>query len=97
MTALPRIEEIAQIALDVETESNGLFRFRHGTLYPILHRLEEDALIHGSWARGDGGRRRKEYTLTEKGRRHLHGETDRVQAVVDRLFRIVRPAGELPA
>ncbi len=29
-----------QIALDVETDSNGLFRFRHGTLYPILHRLE---------------------------------------------------------
>ena len=37
-----------QIALDVEEGSNGLFRFRHGTLYPILHRLERDGHIEGS-------------------------------------------------
>ena len=45
-----------QIALDVETDSNGLFRFKHGTLYPILHRLEGEGLIRGSWST-DGGRR----------------------------------------
>lgn len=48
-----------QIAIDVEENSNGLFRFRHGTLYPILHRLEDEGFIVGSWSsegQGDGGR-----------------------------------------
>ena len=34
-----------QIALDVEADSNGLFQFKHGTLYPILHRLEGEGLV----------------------------------------------------
>lgn len=86
-----------QIALDVETESNGLFRFRHGTLYPILHRLEKDGLIVGSWSREGGGRRRKEYALTSEGERHLYGETDRVGEITTRLMKLLRGPGEAPA
>lgn len=78
-----------QIAIDVEEESNGLFRFRHGTLYPILHRLEEKGLIEGSWSKADG-RRRKVYALTRLGARHLSGEADRVDEVVRRLMGILR-------
>jgi PadR family transcriptional regulator PadR len=78
-----------QIAIDVEEESNGLFRFRHGTLYPILHRLEEDGLIEGSWSKGEG-RRRKVYALTRAGERHLTGEADRVDEIVGRLMSILR-------
>lgn len=78
-----------QIAIDVEEESNGLFRFRHGTLYPILHRLEEQGLIEGSWSKADG-RRRKVYALTRVGARHLSGEADRVDEVVRRLMGILR-------
>lgn len=82
-----------QIALDIETESNGLVRFRHGTLYPILHRLEGATLIKGSWAK-DGGRRKKVYGLTAAGREHLSGETDRVGDVVSRLMSVLRGPGE---
>ena len=85
-----------QIALDVESESNGLFRFRHGTLYPILHRLEGDGLIRGSWSKADG-RRKKVYALTGAGRKHLSGETDRVGDVVARLMRVLRSPGEATA
>jgi len=84
-----------QIALDVEEDSNGLFRFKHGTLYPILHRLEAEGLIKGSWAR-DGGRKKKVYTLTGSGERHLKGETGRVQEIVSRLMRLLRHPGEAP-
>lgn len=86
-----------QIALDVETQSNGLFRFRHGTLYPILHRLEEDGLVRGNWSREGGGRKRKEYVLTAKGRRHLSGESDRVEEILQRFLRLVRGPGTAPA
>lgn len=82
-----------QIALDVEEGSNGLFRFRHGTLYPILHRLEEDGHIQGSWSRVEG-RRRKVYTLTRKGERHLTGGSDRVDHVLSRLMAILKGPGE---
>lgn len=85
-----------QIALDVETDSNGLFRFRHGTLYPILHRLEGDGLIRGAWAK-EGGRRKKVYGLTAAGRKHLTGETDRVGDVVARLMALLRSPGEATA
>ena len=78
-----------QIAIDVEEESNGLFRFRHGTLYPILHRLESDGWIEGSWSKADG-RRKKVYALTPAGVRHLSGETHRVDTILRRLMTIVR-------
>ena len=77
-----------QIALDVETDSNGLFRFRHGTLYPILHRLEGEGLIRGSWSKG-GGRRRKVYSLTGNGTGHLSGETNRVHEIMSRLMQLL--------
>ncbi|GMV06772.1 MAG: hypothetical protein AMXMBFR53_30470 [Gemmatimonadota bacterium] len=85
-----------QIALDVETDSNGLFRFQHGTLYPILHRLEEEGLIQGSWSK-EGGRRRKVYALTQRGERHVVGGADRIQDVVSRLLSVLRRPGEATA
>lgn len=82
-----------QIAVDVEEDSNGLFRFRHGTLYPILHRLEKDGLIRGSWSTDDG-RRKKVYTLSAAGRRHLAGRTTRVHEIVAGLLHLLpRPGG----
>ena len=45
-----------QLALELEERSNGFFRFNHGTLYPILHKLENDGLIRGTWS--DEGPRR---------------------------------------
>lgn len=74
-----------QIALDMEEESNGLFQVRHGTLYPILHRLEDAGLIEGSWSKGEG-RRKKVYALTAAGERHLSGETGRFQDTVERIL-----------
>ena len=43
-----------QLALEIEDRSGGAFRFKHGTLYPILHKLENDKLIQGGLARGRG-------------------------------------------
>ena len=57
-----------QLGLDVETRSSGQFRLNHGTLYPILHRLEQDGLVSGAWDGSGGGRKRKLYTITDAGR-----------------------------
>ena len=55
-----------QIALAVEEWTDGLFSFQHGTLYPILHRLEGKGQVRGEWS-GEG-RRRKTYRITDDGR-----------------------------
>lgn len=60
-----------QVALEIEERSGGYFRFNHGTLYPILHRLEKEGLIAGDWSNPEAGRPRKRYTLTEAGREYL--------------------------
>ena len=67
-----------------------------GDVTAILHRLEEEGLIKGSWSK-EGGRRRKVYKLTGTGERHLSGETDRVQEIVSRLMLVLRRPGEAPA
>jgi PadR family transcriptional regulator, regulatory protein PadR len=85
-----------QIALDIESDSNGLFALQHGTLYPILHRLEGEGLIRGKWSK-DGGRKRKVYALTAAGHRHLVGETGRVQRVLGELMDLLREPGRAPA
>lgn len=75
-----------QIALDVEEESEGAFVFQHGTLYPILHRLEAEKLIRGRWSGAPGERRRKVYALTAAGRRRLEEGRERLGDVFERIL-----------
>jgi DNA-binding PadR family transcriptional regulator len=77
-----------EIALAVEQDSGGTFSFQHGTLYPILHRLEKDGLIQGSWDKS-GGRQRKVYRLTSPGREHLVGETRELKGLLVDLMRVL--------
>jgi PadR family transcriptional regulator PadR len=53
--------------------SGGRFDLPTGTVYPALHRLEAAGLISGVWSVIDG-RRRRNYSLTEAGRRRLAGD-----------------------
>ena len=60
-----------QIIKEIESRSRGYFKFREGTLYPALHRLETAGLISGNWRRLPSGKERRYYQLTEKGRNLL--------------------------
>ena len=72
-----------QIALSVEERTGGAFSFQHGTLYPILHRLETAGSVRGKW--GGEGRRRKTYALTDAGRAELAAGA----AELERQFRVL--------
>lgn len=50
--------------------SNGAFKFKEGTLYPILHALEKKDFIESFWDSSDG-RRRKYYKITDSGLRQM--------------------------
>jgi len=56
-----------QIIKELEQRSQGYFRFKEGTLYPALHRLERAGLIQGRWQMLASGQQRKYYHITDKG------------------------------
>jgi DNA-binding PadR family transcriptional regulator len=79
-----------QLALDIEERSGGRFKFKHGTLYPILHKLEKEGLMEGAWS--DEGQRgkRKSYRLTRVGKRYLAELTESWAEILDCFQDVVR-------
>lgn len=59
-----------EIAQTVGARSNGFFELKEGSLYPALHRLEEQKLLSSYWEPIEG-RRRKYYRITASGRKQL--------------------------
>ena len=59
-----------KIIKEIEGNSNGVFIFKEGTLYPILHDLEKKKFIESYWE-VENGRRRKYYKITKKGVKEL--------------------------
>ena len=57
-------ERIAQV-------THGAFQVKAGSLFPALHRLEQEGWIEGVWQESAEGRRVRSYTLTRGGRRQL--------------------------
>ena len=55
------------IIKELDGRSQGYFKFKEGTLYPALHRLEKSGLIEGKWQALPSGQQRKYYHITEKG------------------------------
>ncbi len=78
-----------QLALEIEEKSQGIFRFNHGTLYPILHKLEKESIIKGIWTQEGPKRKRKYYTLTKKGKAYLESQTAEWQNFFKLFFSIV--------
>jgi PadR family transcriptional regulator, regulatory protein PadR len=50
----------------LRARSGGRFDLPEGTVYPALHRLEADGLLRSRWTAA-GGRRRRQYELTDRG------------------------------
>ena len=62
------IEELAR-------RSNDTFQMKEGTLYPILRALENEGAVESYQTATEGGRKRKYYHLTDRGRKQLAAET----------------------
>ena len=78
-----------RLALDVESSSDGLFSFKHGTLYPIPHRLERNQLIAGSWSNEGRRGRRRAYELTDAGRAYTTELRAEWRSFVSNLLRTI--------
>src|SRR6266516_1198719 len=60
-----------QIMRELEQRSEGYFTMTAALLYPALHQLEMDGLLKSDWQEGQGKRKRKYYSITQKGRKVL--------------------------
>jgi PadR family transcriptional regulator, regulatory protein PadR len=74
------------IAKRIQQISHEVLQVQQGSLYPALHRLEQQGWIRAKWAESETGRQAKFYTLTAAGRKHLEQETanwNRLSAAID--------------
>jgi PadR family transcriptional regulator, regulatory protein PadR len=82
-----------QLALDIEERSEGRFGFKHGTLYPILHKLEGDDLIRGEWTDEGPRGKRKQYRLTPRGERYLGTLRDSWRTLLQQFTNLMGEGG----
>ena len=80
-----------QIVKELETRSQGYFKFKEGTLYPALHRLEKAGLVTGSWQMLPNGRQRRYYQITAKGQAELNKEKAQWQDFLTAIKMILQP------
>jgi transcriptional regulator len=62
------------IARRIEQTSDNLLSINHGTLYPVLLKLEQEAAIAPEWGVSDNNRRAKFYRITKTGQKQLDSE-----------------------
>src|ERR1041384_4479726 len=65
----------------VEEIAGEVLRVEEGSLYPALHRMEEEGWIKASWVVKENGRRSRVYELTSRGKTQLANEEARWTAV----------------
>src|SRR6186713_3610757 len=82
------------IAHVIEKGSDDVLQVEHGSLYPALHRLEDQGLIASFWGTSENNRRAKYYRITPAGRKRLVEQESRWDDLVRAIGRVLRPAPE---
>lgn len=80
------------IAQRIQQVSDSVLQVNQGSLYPALHRLEEQGWIEASWATSENNRQAKYYALTRLGRKQLAEETENWQRLSGAVGRILGTA-----
>jgi PadR family transcriptional regulator len=65
------------ISRRIQLITGGTFVVKPGSLFPALHRMEEEGWISSYWGDSENNRRAKFYRLTKPGRKQLEAETKR--------------------
>ena len=65
------------ISRRIQQITRGTFVVKPGSLFPALHRMEEEGWISAFWGDSENNRRAKFYRLTKAGRKQLEVETKR--------------------
>ena len=84
-----------QIGKHIRQTTQEVLQFEHGSLYPALHRLQEQGLIASRWETGkDRNREFKYYRLTPAGRKRLLAEESNWKRLVQAIASVMWPTPE---
>jgi len=71
-----------EISRRITQITKGAYEVSFGSLFPVLHRMEESGWVEGEWRASDNNRRAKYYRLTSAGRAQLKDEERQWNQVV---------------
>jgi len=80
------------LTTQIETMSEEVLRVEEGSLYPALHRMEEQGWIMAKWVTTPNNRRARLYEITGDGRKQLDQEEARWRAVTAAVGHILKHA-----
>jgi PadR family transcriptional regulator, regulatory protein PadR len=80
------------IAQRIKQMSNDVLQVGQGSLYPALHKLEQQGWIEAEWGESENNRRAKYYSLTRAGRRAMAHEAAQWERLSTAISLVVRPA-----
>jgi PadR family transcriptional regulator, regulatory protein PadR len=81
------------ITLRIHEISNEMLRVEEGSLYPALHRMEQDGWIAAEWGVSENNRRARYYRLTPAGRKQLAKEEENWQRLTHAVGLVLSFAG----
>jgi len=76
----------------IQQISEGVLEVNQGSLYPALHRLEQQRWIKADWGISELGRRARFYQLTAAGRKQLKIETGEWSSLVNAIGKVLKTA-----
>jgi PadR family transcriptional regulator PadR len=80
------------ITAHIQSVSAELLRIEEGSLYPALHRMEQQGWLRSSWGVTEKNREARFYALTAKGRRQLAAEQESWARLTEGVSRVLRYA-----
>ena len=78
------------ISLRLKSISGDVLQVTDGSLYPALHKLEQEGWITAEWKQTENNRRAKFYSLTRLGKKELQSETANWQRLSAAISRVVQ-------
>jgi PadR family transcriptional regulator, regulatory protein PadR len=84
------------IARRVEQTSDNLLSINHGTLYPVLLKLEQEGAIKSEWGTSENNRRAKFYRITRAGEKQLASEVNQWEQATEIVGRFLALKGAQP-
>ncbi len=80
------------ITSHIKRISDQLLRVEEGSLYPALHRMEQEGWLRADWGKTEKGRDARFYSLTPKGRKQLAEEQESWSRLTRGVARVMRGA-----
>lgn len=78
------------ISLRLKSISGDVLQVSEGSLYPALHKLEQEGWIKAEWKQTENNRRAKFYSLTRPGKKQLEAEAANWHRLSSAISQVVR-------